>query len=109
MHPFLRIIFLACPLGAAACLRVWGDNRTAGSPPAAAPPAAAAVLSPELQAVYDRSCKNCHAVPASGAPQAGGAPAGGPRPAPGAGHLVEHTLFGPKNRPPPRAPLDCHY
>src|SRR5260370_31312453 len=100
MHPFLRIIFLACPLGAAACLRVWGDNRTAGSPPAAAPPAAAAVLSPELQAVYDRSCKNCHAVPASGAPQAGEPPGGAPPRAPGGGILIEHTFHGGKRKAP---------
>jgi len=30
-------------------------------------------LSPELQAIYERSCKNCHEVPATGSPQTGNA------------------------------------
>jgi cytochrome c5 len=108
MHPFLRIIFLACPLGAAACSSACGDHRHAGPPPAAAPPAAAAVLSPELQAVYDRSCKNCHAVPASGAPQAGDARAWAPRIVQGADILIEHTFSGYKSMPPLGACMDCN-
>ena len=106
MHPMLRIIFLACTLGAAAHLSACGDHPPAGPPSAAAPPAAA--LSPELQAVYDRSCKNCHAVPASGAPQAGDARAWAPRIAQGADILVEHTFSGYKSMPPLGACMDCN-
>jgi cytochrome c5 len=107
MPPVLRIIFLACPLGAAASLGACGDHKTPGPPPAAAPPAAA-LLSPELQAVYDRSCKNCHAVPASGAPQAGDARAWAPRIAQGADILIEHTFSGYKSMPPLGACMDCN-
>ena len=108
MHPFLRIIFLPCGVGAAACLSACGDHGPASPPSAAAPPAAAVALSPELQAVYDRSCKNCHAVPASGAPQAGDARAWAPRIAQGADILVEHTFSGYKSMPPLGACMDCN-
>jgi len=107
MHPCLRIFVLACTLVAAARLSACGDHPPA-PPSAAAPPAAAAALSPELQAVYDRSCKNCHAVPASGAPQAGDARAWAPRIAQGADVLVEHTFSGYKSMPPLGACMDCN-
>jgi cytochrome c5 len=108
MHPSLRISFLACTLGATALLSACGGHGPAGPPSAAAQPAAGAVLSPELQAVYDRSCKNCHAVPASGAPQAGDTRAWAPRIAQGADILVEHTFSGYKSIPPLGACMDCN-
>jgi cytochrome c5 len=108
MHPFPRIIFLACTVGAAALLGACGDHRPAGPPSAGAPPAAAVALSSDLQAVYDRSCKNCHAVPASGAPQAGDARAWAPRIAQGGDVLIEHTFSGYKSMPPLGACMDCN-
>jgi cytochrome c5 len=107
MHPVLRLIFLASTLGAVALISACGDHGT-GRESAAAPPAATAALSPELQAVYDRSCKNCHAVPASGAPQSGDAPAWAPRIAQGADILLEHTFSGYKSMPPLGACMDCN-
>jgi cytochrome c5 len=105
MRPFLRLIFLASAFGAAALLCACGDHGTVNRV-SAAPPAEAA-LSPELQAVYNRSCKNCHAVPASGAPQSGDAPAWAPRIAQGADILLEHTFNGYKSMPPLGACMDC--
>jgi cytochrome c5 len=108
MHPFLRLIFLASTLGAVALISACGDHGTAGRVSAAAPPGATVALSPELQAVYDRSCKNCHAVPASGAPQSGDAQAWAPRIAQGADILLEHTFSGYKSMPPLGACMDCN-
>ncbi len=108
MHLFLRLICLASTLGAAALISACGDRGTADRVSAAAPPAATVALSPELQAVYDRSCKNCHAVPASGAPQAGDASAWAPRIAQGPDILLEHTFSGYKSMPPLGACMDCN-
>jgi cytochrome c5 len=107
MHLFLRLVCFAYTLGAMALFSACGDHGTAGRV-SAAPPAATAALSPELQAVYDRSCKNCHAVPASGAPQSGDAPAWAPRIAQGADILLEHTFNGYKSMPPLGACMDCN-
>jgi len=98
----------ACTLGAMALLSACGDHGSASRPSAAAPPAATVALSPELQAVYDRSCKNCHAVPGSGAPQSGDAPAWAPRVAQGVDILLEHTFNGYKSMPPLGACMDCN-
>jgi len=107
MHPFLRLICFASTLGGVVLISACGDHGT-GRESAAAPPAATVALSPELQAVYDRSCKNCHAVPASGAPQAGDAQAWTPRIAQGADILIEHTFSGYKSMPPLGACMDCN-
>ena len=107
MHPFLRLIFIASPLGGVVLMSACGDHGT-GRVSDAAPTAATVALSPELQAVYDRSCKNCHAVPASGAPQAGDARAWAPRIAQGADILIEHTFSGYKSMPPLGACMDCN-
>jgi len=104
----MKGIFFACTLGAVALLSACGDHGTTGRVSAAAPPAATAALSPELLEVYNRSCKNCHAVPASGAPQSGDAPAWAPRMAQGADILLEHTFTGYKSMPPLGACMDCN-
>lgn len=81
-----------------------------GEPPAAAapPPAATtAALTPELQAIYTRSCATCHAVPATGAPQAGDAAAWAPRTAQGEDVLLDHTINGFNAMPPLGACADC--
>lgn len=108
MRPFPRLIFFAYTQGALALLSACGDHGTAGRVAAAAPPPATVALSPELQEVYVRSCKNCHAVPASGAPQSGDAPAWAPRIAQGADILLEHTFSGYKSMPPLGACMDCN-
>ena len=83
-----------------------GRPATTASPaPAAAP--AANTLSPQLQAVYARSCGNCHGVPATGAPQIGDVPAWAPRIAQDEDTLLEHTINGFNGMPPMGACADC--
>ena len=71
------------------------------------PAATTTTLSPELQAIYDRSCTGCHAVPASGAPQRGDAAAWAPRLAQGPDVLLDPTINGYKAMPPLGACMDC--
>ena len=80
-----------------------------GQPAASASsaPVRTAALAPELQAIYARSCANCHGVPATGAPQAGDAAAWAPRIAQGEDTLLDHTLNGFNGMPPMGACADC--
>ncbi|HVW70324.1 MAG TPA: c-type cytochrome, partial [Steroidobacteraceae bacterium] len=83
---------------------------TASSPVTADPAPEAGrtrTLNPALQAIYERSCRNCHGVPASGAPQAGDTAAWAPRLAQGSEILLEHTFNGYKKMPPLGACMDC--
>lgn len=81
-----------------------GDRPAAASPQ---PAANTAALAPELQAIYARSCATCHAVPATGAPQAGDAAAWAPRIAQGEDALLDHTINGFNAMPPLGACADC--
>lgn len=74
---------------------------------ASQPVATTAALAPELQAIYARSCATCHAVPATGAPQAGDAAAWAPRIAQGGDALLDHTINGFNAMPPMGACADC--
>jgi cytochrome c5 len=69
---------------------------------AAAPP-----LPPELQAVYDRSCKQCHTNPTTGAPQVGDKTAWAERVKQGRETLLDHAVNGYKGMPPLGACMDC--
>lgn len=70
------------------------------SPPAAAPHAAALPADPTLAALYESSCKDCHANPASGAPLAGDTAAWAPRLAQGKDTLLDHSINGYLGMPP---------
>ena len=96
------VLFLLCVVVALAACGQAGQ-------PAPTPPAAAtsAALSPELQAIYDRSCASCHSVAASGAPQSGDRSAWTVRVAQGADVLLDHTLNGFNAMPPLGACMDC--
>lgn len=76
--------------------------------PPAEPAAPAVTLDAPLQAIYDRSCGNCHSIPASGAPQRGDAKAWTPRLAKGTDVLLEHTINGFQGMPPMGACMDCN-
>lgn len=82
-------LFLLC---AVCALAACGQSGSAASAPAATDQAVA--LSPELQAVYGRSCKTCHSLPASGAPQTGDQARLGIRLAQGEDVLLDHTING---------------
>ena len=73
-----------------------------GSTPPSAAPATMAVTSadPAVQKIYDTTCKSCHGVPASGAPQAGDKAAWAPRVAQGKDVVIDHAINGFKGMPP---------
>ena len=62
---------------------------------------------PKLARLYAQTCKTCHGLPASGAPQAGDLAAWQPRVAQGMNVLIDHTLTGFKGMPPLGACSDC--
>ena len=91
--------------GATALLGACGKSGGAGVPTSG--PAQSNKLSPDLKAIYERSCKNCHSVPASDAPQTADARAWAPRITQGADALLVHTFNGYKRMPPMGACMDC--
>lgn len=94
---------------AAALLLVACGKSPEPSPGAgtAATTAATNALTPELAAIYARSCANCHSQPATGAPQAGDRAAWAPRVAQGRDRLLEHAINGYKAMPPLGTCMDC--
>jgi len=70
----------------------------------------AATLRPDdfaLAATYDRSCRNCHGIPGSGAPLTGDGEDWGPRVAQGNRTLLDHTIRGFNGMPPLGMCPDC--
>lgn len=61
----------------------------------------------EVEDIYNRSCKACHSIPASGAPQTGDAEAWAPRIAQGVDTLLDHTIDGYQAMPPMGMCMDC--
>ena len=82
-------------------------GKTEAPPAASAAAVAPAAASAELQALYDRSCKGCHAVPGTGAPLTGNVQAWAPRVAQGIDTLLDHTINGFQSMPPMGACMDC--
>lgn len=68
-----------------------------GSP---SPAGAVVAASPAIQKLYDGSCRTCHSVPASGAPQTGDAKAWAPRLRQGEDTLLDHAINGYGRMPP---------
>lgn len=64
-------------------------------------------LTAELQKAYDGSCKTCHSIPASGAPQVGDAKAWAPRLAQGKDMLLSHVINGYQKMPPMGLCMQC--
>lgn len=72
--------------------------------------ARAAILQPAdfaLADIYNRSCRGCHANPASGAPLTGDFEAWAPRVAQGSRTLLDHTIRGYNGMPPLGMCPDC--
>src|SRR5579864_2417254 len=84
-------------LGATALLGACGKSGGVGAPTSG--PAQSNELTPGLKTIYERSCKNCHSMPSSGAPQTGDAQAWTPRITQGADVLLDHTFNGYKSMP----------
>jgi cytochrome c5 len=91
---------LAVSLLAGSALAACGQQQAGSPSTSGAPTAATVAASPAVQKLYDTSCKSCHAVPASGAPQTGDAKAWAPRVAQGLDTLLDHAINGYKGMPP---------
>ncbi|HEY1077620.1 MAG TPA: c-type cytochrome [Fontimonas sp.] len=77
------------------------------SPTTAAPSAAIVAAEPGIQRLYDQTCKSCHSVPGTGAPQVGDRAAWEPRVAQGMETLLNHTINGFRGMPPLGSCGDC--
>ncbi|TDG13634.1 cytochrome c5 family protein [Seongchinamella unica] len=62
---------------------------------------------PALADVYNRSCRNCHTVAATGSPLTGDRPAWEPRLAKGMNTLVDNVVSGFGGMPPLGLCMDC--
>lgn len=100
-----RFVPALTALGATALLGACDKSGGAGVPTSS--PTNSSELAPDLKAIYDRSCKNCHSIPASGAPQTGDWRAWAPRVTQGADALLDHTFNGYKRMPPMGTCMDC--
>lgn len=82
-----------------------------GAPAPAAPAAPAATpataATPAVLKLFEQTCHNCHAVPATGAPQAGDTKAWAPRLAQGRETLLDHSINGYKGMPPMGTCTQC--
>lgn len=70
-------------------------------------PSASAAAAPAIQKIYDSTCKTCHSVPASGAPQRGDAQAWAPRVAQGRDIVLNHIINGYQKMPPMGMCMQC--
>lgn len=83
-----------------------GSPAPAPSAPAASATAAVAATPAALK-LFEQTCRNCHAVPATGAPQAGDRKAWAPRLAQGRETLLDHSINGYKGMPPMGTCAQC--
>lgn len=77
------------------------------SPAPAAPAATIVAADPGIQRLYDQTCRSCHSVRGTGAPQAGDRAAWEPRVAQGMETLLNHTIGGYRGMPPLGSCGDC--
>jgi cytochrome c5 len=62
---------------------------------------------PELAAIYDRSCRSCHTLAATGAPLTGDTAAWAPRMDKGMDVLLQNVINGSGRMPPLGLCMDC--
>lgn len=62
---------------------------------------------PELAAIYDRSCKNCHTITSTGAPLTGDSNAWAERKKKGMDTLIDSVINGFGGMPPFGLCMDC--
>lgn len=99
-----RRSLLCAAMISASLLGACGKSETSGSAPAKA---AIVAAEPKIQRIYDQTCKSCHGIPGTGAPQTGDAAAWAPRVAQGMDTLLNHTLGGLRGMPPLGSCGDC--
>ncbi len=100
----LRRYAFLCLAMLAAILAACGKSETSVPAAVAAPIVAA---DPAVQRLYDQTCRSCHSVPGTGAPQTGDRAAWEPRVAQGMDVLLTHTFNGLRGMPPLGSCGDC--
>jgi cytochrome c5 len=101
--PFRRLSALLLALGLGAC----GEQTTSTGAGAEAASRALTPGDPAIAAIYQRSCRNCHSVAATGAPLTGDVPAWAPRLEKGMDALVDNVVNGFGGMPPFGLCMDC--
>ncbi len=100
----LRRTALSIAVAAATLLAACGKSQTDAP---AAPTVILMAADPAVQRLYDQTCKSCHSVPGTGAPQTGDRAAWEPRVARGMDTLLNHTIGGLRGMPPLGSCGDC--
>jgi cytochrome c5 len=100
----LRRTALSIAVTAAVLLVACGKSQTDAP---AAPTATLVAADPGVQRLYDQTCKSCHSVPGTGAPQTGDRAAWEPRVARGMDTLLNNTIGGLRGMPPLGSCGDC--
>lgn len=102
-------IALSLSLAAAMLLAACSNGGSAPAAPAPTPTASAptATATPAITKLYEQTCHNCHAIPGTGAPQAGDTVAWASRIAQGREALLDHSINGFKGMPPMGTCTQC--
>lgn len=103
----LHVGWCALVLLTSACGKSEPTSAPAQTAAAVAAAPAPTAADPAVQRLYDQTCKTCHSVPGTGAPQVGDAAAWAPRVAQGMDTLLEHAINGFKGMPPLGSCSDC--
>jgi len=96
------IMFAAMTMSLAAC----GGGSSAPAPAAVAT-APAVAAAPAVMKLYEQTCKNCHGVAGTGAPQAGDTNAWSGRLFKGRDTILNNTINGYKSMPPMGTCTQC--
>jgi cytochrome c5 len=100
----LNFLLLAAVIALAAC----APEDAPPAPQSTSTEAAAApTAAPEVIAIYNRSCRSCHAQGQGRAPLTGAREAWAPRLAQGMDVLLDHTINGYQGMPPMGMCFDC--
>ena len=99
---FAKPACLAVALLLAACGEPGGNNTAVEVASRALQPS-----DPALAQIYNRSCRNCHTVAATGSPLTGDSSAWGPRLEKGMNTLLDNVINGFGGMPPFGLCMDC--
>ena len=99
----VRVLFLIVVVALSAC----GESPSPISPEAEERSRHLVPQDAEIASIYDRSCRNCHTVAATGAPLTGDVAAWQPRMAKGMDSLIDSVVNGFNGMPPFGLCMDC--
>jgi len=102
--PCTRIVFLIVLVALVGC----EDSPSVASPRIEAQSLKQVPQEPEIAAIYQRSCRSCHTIAATGAPLTGDSSAWAPRMEKGMSVMVESVINGFGGMPPFGLCMDCN-